>query len=249
MDNPVHRGDRHIRRRHDRWYMSALIHPQQRAVLHLVGYLVKIPVFFLIGVLWAKLHSSERNLLKIYQLGIVAPAIITGSIAASRLQSATNTAPAPVVSIPSASSDGKQNGLLRSTKQDQTGSVLSVQYVTDNLRRTNPEGVAATPVVRRSPSLTISDIFRDLRNGFLDRPPDRLLACSNLPVLAYIPNSSKAVILEGKSSCQILVDFSQSPDDFSTAACRDFNATLLSSRFSVSVSDGNGVCVFRLSAH
>ena len=63
------------------------------------GYIVRVLVMFSLGAFWAYLHRSERNLLKIFQLGIVAPAILGGIINSSQIvQERTknvNTKPTP----------------------------------------------------------------------------------------------------------------------------------------------------------
>lgn len=57
----------------------------------LVGYGFRVLVLFAIGGLWAFFHRSEVEPLKLFQLGIVAPAMITGMINASNV---SNQAPA-----------------------------------------------------------------------------------------------------------------------------------------------------------
>lgn len=56
----------------------------------LVGYGFRVLVLFAIGGLWAYFHRSEVEPLKLFQLGIVAPAMITGMINASNV---SNQAP------------------------------------------------------------------------------------------------------------------------------------------------------------
>lgn len=51
----------------------------------LVGYGFRVVVLFAIGGLWAYFHRSEVEPLKLFQLGIVAPAMITGMINASNV--------------------------------------------------------------------------------------------------------------------------------------------------------------------
>jgi chromosome segregation ATPase len=52
----------------------------------LVGYLLWSCILFSAGVFWAFIHKSENNLLKLFQLGIVAPAMITGIVQSSQLK-------------------------------------------------------------------------------------------------------------------------------------------------------------------
>ncbi len=51
----------------------------------LVGYGFRVLALFAIGGLWAYFHRSEVEPLKLFQLGIVAPAMITGMINASNV--------------------------------------------------------------------------------------------------------------------------------------------------------------------
>jgi hypothetical protein len=51
----------------------------------LIGYGFRVVALFAIGGLWAYFHRSEVEPLKLFQLGIVAPAMITGMINASNV--------------------------------------------------------------------------------------------------------------------------------------------------------------------
>ncbi|MFX0135600.1 MAG: hypothetical protein ACFFDN_18285, partial [Candidatus Hodarchaeota archaeon] len=80
----------------------------QLTLFAILGYSVRVIVLFFIGGLWAYLHKEENNLLKIFQLGIVAPALITASINAGNVETPKVIAQnneifnAPYVFIPSA---------------------------------------------------------------------------------------------------------------------------------------------------
>lgn len=52
----------------------------------ILGYTTRVFGLFLIGGMWAYLHKSEREPMKIFQLGIVAPAMLTGMLNASHVQ-------------------------------------------------------------------------------------------------------------------------------------------------------------------
>ena len=54
----------------------------------LVGFLTRVPILFLFGGFWAYLHHSEQDPLKVFQLGIVAPAMIVGMVSAANVQEA-----------------------------------------------------------------------------------------------------------------------------------------------------------------
>lgn len=68
----------------------------------LVGYLIRVVILFYLGGLVAFLHKDENSPLKLFELGIVAPALITGLINAANIDiPKTRAAPAaqPVGSI------------------------------------------------------------------------------------------------------------------------------------------------------
>lgn len=76
------------------------------SALTVIGYAVRVIGLFIVGGLWASLHKSERDPKKLFQLGIVAPAMITGMISASNLNAEGgpaplngNMEPAPVVRL------------------------------------------------------------------------------------------------------------------------------------------------------
>ena len=60
-------------------YITNMFNPNTLGSLSLAGYCFRGVLLFLIGGFWAAvLHSSEQNHLKLFQLGVVAPAIIVG---------------------------------------------------------------------------------------------------------------------------------------------------------------------------
>ena len=63
---------------------------QGGSMLTLVGYGVRVLGLFIVGGLWAGLHKSEADPKKLFQLGIVAPAMITGMISASNVNAAVS---------------------------------------------------------------------------------------------------------------------------------------------------------------
>jgi hypothetical protein len=62
--------------------------------IELGGYGFRVVALFAIGGLWAYFHRSEVEPLKLFQLGIVAPAMITGMINASNVSSEAGTSSA-----------------------------------------------------------------------------------------------------------------------------------------------------------
>ncbi len=51
----------------------------------IAGYLIRVAGLFAVGGIWAMLHKLEYDPKKLFQLGIVAPAMITGMINASNV--------------------------------------------------------------------------------------------------------------------------------------------------------------------
>lgn len=67
-------------------YIEHFNDPNKRGMILLCGYFLKAFLMFSTGSLWAYLHNSEESLLKIFQLGIVAPAIISGFIQSGNIK-------------------------------------------------------------------------------------------------------------------------------------------------------------------
>ena len=63
---------------------------QGGSMLTLIGYGVRVIGLFVVGGLWAGLHKSEVDPKKLFQLGIVAPAMITGMISASNINASAD---------------------------------------------------------------------------------------------------------------------------------------------------------------
>ncbi len=63
---------------------------QGGSLLTLIGYGVRVVGLFVVGGLWAGLHKTEMDPRKLFQLGIVAPAMITGMISASNVNAASS---------------------------------------------------------------------------------------------------------------------------------------------------------------
>jgi len=61
-----------------------------RTTYDAIGYAVRILVLFVLGGFWAFLHKGEREPMKLVQLGMLAPAMITGMINAANLSEERN---------------------------------------------------------------------------------------------------------------------------------------------------------------
>ena len=66
-----------------------------------IGYGLRVVLLFLIGSLWVWLHKTEHDPAKVFPLGVVAPAMITGVIQAENISGPARTvevaSPTPVV--------------------------------------------------------------------------------------------------------------------------------------------------------
>ncbi len=75
--------------------IATYIQSLESDMYYLSGYLLRFLALFLLGGFWAYLHSSEKDPIKLFQLGIVAPAMITGMINAHNLDNLRDTNPSP----------------------------------------------------------------------------------------------------------------------------------------------------------
>ncbi len=55
-------------------------------IYELAGYATHVAGLFVLGGVWASLHKSERDPKKLFQLGVVAPAVITAMLNASNVE-------------------------------------------------------------------------------------------------------------------------------------------------------------------
>ena len=73
---------------------------QGGSMLTIIGYAVRVVGLFVVGGLWAGLHKSEADPKKLFQLGIVAPAMITGMISAGHAGAVSSDAEITARSAP-----------------------------------------------------------------------------------------------------------------------------------------------------
>ena len=58
-------------------YLEFLYHPDR--ILFVSGFLIRAVALFAVGSFWVYLHKSEHDPMMVFQLGIVAPAMILGN--------------------------------------------------------------------------------------------------------------------------------------------------------------------------
>lgn len=61
----------------------------------LLGYGIRVVGFFSVGGLVAYMHKDEKNLLKLFELGIIAPALLTGVMNGTKIKDSNLTASMP----------------------------------------------------------------------------------------------------------------------------------------------------------
>lgn len=65
---------------------AALSMVGEAGINELYGHVVRVLALFTIGAIWVFFHKSENDPVKLIQLGIVAPAMITGMVQASNVE-------------------------------------------------------------------------------------------------------------------------------------------------------------------
>jgi hypothetical protein len=229
-------------------YVFALRSMTEIASLHIIGYALKAPILFAVGAFWAFLHRSDRSLLKIYQLGIVAPAIITGSIEATN----GDRSPAPVKVI------YQKEGWLREFAAPDSAIELAAFAVPSDLRDAS--------AAQRLDNLLPVDFWSDaghaiekaardtghavvgIQGGLLSRPLPQQINCPNVNVGATVPSSLPVTVIVRESTCVIVVGDAREEDNGSTRVkCSEAPATLYAKGLSVSVAETGGRCTFSVS--
>ncbi len=100
---------------------------QGGSMLTIIGYAVRVVGLFVVGGLWAGLHKSEADPKKLFQLGIVAPAMITGMISAghagavgSEADISARSAPITRPAAPAVSGQSSSRSFFGSSDRPQT---------------------------------------------------------------------------------------------------------------------------------
>ena len=140
-------------------YLQGLSNPGGSALLLLIGYIIKGIFMFGVGAFWAYLHRSEKSTLKLYQLGIVAPAVISGLIYANE---AKNTRNAAGTAIPAAELIPSAHGATPAAGSDtfrlfEEGSSAASKILSGILGR--PLSVSDLPAQSKKTIVAIRNIF------------------------------------------------------------------------------------------
>ena len=160
-------------------YIIAMFNPDPSVNLELAGYCFKGVLLFLVGGFWAAiLHSDEQNNLKLFQLGVVAPAIIVGFMNSAEIReirkhdpkNGSENQPVP---------HGSENQPVSSLKVDSSSFALRVN---ERSPITTPELIEAFGIASvyaetsmqyeemYKPQSPLQRALRSFGRGFLGRP-------------------------------------------------------------------------------
>ena len=147
-----------------------------------VGYILWSCILFSAGVFWAFIHKSENNLLKLFQLGIVAPAMITGIVQSAQIKANNELLNKAIKEEKTVEYTDNKRAALDTTRPKLTG-LISTAYAADTRADKNTE----TDKEHRT-------IWKQLIDGALARPID-----INVRALAERLDSQKTQLESEKS--------------------------------------------------
>ncbi len=148
----------------------------------LVGYVLWSCILFGAGVFWAFIHKSENNLLKLFQLGIVAPAMITGIVQSAEMKANHELLNKAIKEEKTVEYRNNERAALDTTRQELT-SLISTAYAADT--RANEK----TEIDKKH-----GTIWNQLMDGALARPVD-----TNVRALAERLDSQRTQLESEKS--------------------------------------------------
>ena len=130
-------------------------------MIRIIGYLLWALILFGAGAFWVFLNKSEKKLLKIFQLGIVAPAMITGMIQSAQMNKLNDKVDNAIKKTGAVESTNKAGNLIgASITSSRTSYLISTAYAannfTDKKTETNKKQIS---------------IWNQLIDGALARPP------------------------------------------------------------------------------
>ena len=220
-------------------YVQKLFIPTARGELYLFGYALKGLLVFGIGMFWAYLHRSERNLLKIYQLGIVAPAIIVGLIDTTELRKHKK----PRIEYRETTSD-RQIDQLKSPKSDGQGFLERFAPIR-SAQAACPQGTCPSSGGGCSKRACGPSWLDRIRDGFLSRPPPFDASCRGIPVSAVVPYDMMVTVVEDQTKqwCEISVEAGSGH----RVVCEKWDgAVVVDPAFAVSRTETDEYCQFEI---
>jgi hypothetical protein len=215
-------------------YLRSLFDGRIPGEFYLLGYGFKAILLFLVGALWAYLHRSEQSFLRIYQFGVVAPAMIIGSISAKELNSLRETQGSratPIRTLNAPPNDERQYLSLSSIL------ISSAQAACPSGTCWSKEGGACTTA-----ACNTIPWYRAFWDGFLSRPPAYIFTCGVVPVTLRLSTAHSVTMTEDliDQSCAFSVD---GATDGVTASCRDIKGKVTSPKNStISITEDKATC-------
>ena len=224
-------------------YVRQIFDSVARGELYLFGYIIKATCLFSIGAFWAYLHRSERNLLKIFQLGIVAPAIIVGFIDSAEIRTLRK---APQIKRTNTTEPNVKNEALPDSSPTRSQELPWFSVISIAAAAPLPCNLGTCPTSdgRCTAKACEPSWYEKVRAGFLSRPPSIVVRCDEVNATAILPSSSSVTIIENTrdGSCRFSIDGASSGVEI---ACSTVEATLIAPKqYSVSVTDEDGRCKF-----
>ena len=228
-------------------YVRQVFDPVARGDLYIVGYISKAIVLFVVGAFWAYLHRSERNILRIFQIGIVAPALFVGFIDAAEIRTLRKDSRIDRMTLPESN--------LNDEASDDSASTKSQDLLWFNVMRSATAaelpcslGTCATRDGRCTAEACEPSWYEKIWAGFLSRPTPTVVRCNEPDVTAIIPSGLTITVIENYQdrSCHISIEGASSGQQI---RCFSANATLVVPKhYSVSVMEEDERCKFAVQA-
>ncbi len=237
-------------------YIRQLFDPHTRGELYLLGYTSKALMLFLVGAFWAYLHRSEPSALKIYQLGIVAPAIIVGFINTAEIRQLTpkGRVEKTITSLdmsPNSKSHARPSELTFRLTQLNAGAAHRSFWIrtAEAAEGPCPPNTCRTAKGSCSPDACAPSWFDKITYGFLSRPAPRLITCNEVPVKATIPYASSATvnIQSGPTkNCTFSVDGATAESGVVLSCTRVNGSVTVPKGYIAGVTETNDACFFNV---
>ncbi len=212
--------------------------------------------------LWASFHKTERDALKVFQLGIVAPAMISGIVAGNEAASLREPGGVFYEQVPEDASSAlpsstmisatfnvaDNRGALRKKVADSfegwkvpgkvKGAFTKEKVVNKKGKEKFSKKKGKEKVVKKK-----EGFLKSFKSGLLGRPVSRTIGCRTNPVSAIIPYKASVKVSENSSTCSIVVGGQNSRGKETVVECKRFNARIRA-RGTISVNESSSGCEF-----
>jgi hypothetical protein len=240
-------------------YIRQVFDSHARGELYLLGYAAKATMLFAVGAFWAYLHRSEPSAFKIYQLGIVAPAIIVGFINTAEIRSLTpkgrverritSSQVSPTVSLLRTPIELSSSGYT----QKNHGKQYRLSWIAE-AEAACPDGTCAATNGSCSSGACPPSWFEKFTWGFLSRPAPHIVRCGDeLSAVASIPYASSVTVNIQRGAvrtCEFSVDGATLDSGGAVFSCRHVNASLVVPKgYAASLTESSNFCAFNVYGH